>query len=60
MIRNPEKFTALLAEVRQFVRTECMPLEQEVDRTDVIPEGVVERMRRLGLFGHSIPEAYGG
>ena len=60
MIRNPQQFSALLTEVRQFVRTECMPLEQEVDRTDEIPEALVQRMRDLGLFGHSIPEAYGG
>lgn len=60
MIRNPAQFATLLAEVRQFVRMECMPLEQEVDRTDVISESLVQRMRELGLFGHSIPEVYGG
>ncbi len=60
MIRNPEHFADLLAQVRQFVRTECLPLEEEVDRHDLIPEPVVQRMRALGLFGHSIPEAYGG
>jgi acyl-CoA dehydrogenase len=60
MIRNPETFAKLLADVRRFVREECIPLEAEVDRTDVIPEALVERMRRIGLFGHSIPEAYGG
>ena len=60
MIRNPESFKKLLAEVRHFVRTECMPLEEQVDRTDEIPEPLVERMRQLGLFGHSIPEIYGG
>ncbi|MBL0151419.1 MAG: acyl-CoA dehydrogenase family protein [Ideonella sp.] len=60
MIRNPPQFTALLAHVRQFVRAECMPLEQEVDRSDEIPEALVQRMREMGLFGHSIPEAYGG
>jgi acyl-CoA dehydrogenase len=60
MIRNPEKFAALLAEVRRFVRTECMPLEQEVDRDDHIPEALVQRMREMGLFGHSIPQPYGG
>jgi len=60
MIRNPEEFAKLLAEVRQFVREECIPLEAEVDRTDVIPEPLVDRMRALGLFGHSIPQAYGG
>ena len=60
MIRNPETFAKLLADVRRFVREECIPIEAEVDRTDAIPEPVVERMRTLGLFGHSIPEAYGG
>jgi acyl-CoA dehydrogenase len=60
MIRNPDTFSTLLAEVRQFVRTECLPLEEEVDRTDVIPEPLVQRMREVGLFGHSIPQAYGG
>lgn len=60
MIRNPETFAPFLASVRHFVRTECMPLEEQVDRTDEIPEAMVERMRSMGLFGHSIPEAYGG
>jgi len=60
MIRNSEYIQALLAEVRAFMRNECMPLEEEVDRTGAIPEALVERMRELGLFGHSIPEQYGG
>ena len=60
MIRDPQKLNALLAEVRRFVRTECMPLEAAIDKSDEIPAALVERMRVLGLFGHSIPEAYGG
>ncbi|HSW15987.1 MAG TPA: acyl-CoA dehydrogenase family protein [Ramlibacter sp.] len=60
MIRDPEKFASLLAEVRHFVRSECLPLEQEVDEKDHIPEALVQRMREVGLFGHSIPEEYGG
>ncbi len=60
MIRNAEHFSALLADVRRFVRTECAPVEQEVDQSDQIPELLVERMRQMGLFGHSIPEEYGG
>lgn len=60
MIRDPQKFSALLEEVRQFIWSECVPMEEEVDRTDVIPEATVDRMRTLGLFGHSIPQAYGG
>jgi acyl-CoA dehydrogenase len=60
MIRDPQSFATLLAEVRQFIRNECMPLEQQIDQTDEIPEPLVRRMRELGLFGHSIPKEYGG
>ena len=60
MIRDPQSFATLLAEVRQFIRNECMPLEQQIDQSDEIPEPLVERMRALGLFGHSIPREYGG
>ncbi len=60
MIRDPAALDALLAEVRRFVRDECIPLEAAIDRDDAIPEPLVERMRSLGLFGHSIPAAYGG
>ena len=48
------------AKCARFVQTECMPLEAQIDRDDEIPEALVQRMRELGLFGHSIPEAYGG
>jgi acyl-CoA dehydrogenase len=60
MIRNPQSFAKFLADVRHFVRTECMPVEELVDRTDEIPQDLVERIGAMGLFGHSIPEAYGG
>jgi acyl-CoA dehydrogenase len=60
MIRDPEKFASLLAEVRNFVHSECLPLEQQVDEQDHIPESLVQRMRDVGLFGHSIPQEYGG
>ena len=60
MIRAPETCKRLLAEVRHFVHTECIPLEASIDRDDKIPEALVQRMRELGMFGHSIPEAYGG
>ncbi|MFA7665953.1 MAG: acyl-CoA dehydrogenase family protein [Burkholderiaceae bacterium] len=60
MIRDPKKLNALLADVHHFIVDECIPLEEEIDRTGVIPEPLVERMRQLGLFGHSIPETFGG
>ncbi len=60
MIRDAKKLQAMLEEIRSFLRTECLPIEAQVDAADEIPEPVVQRMRELGLFGHSIPEEYGG
>jgi acyl-CoA dehydrogenase len=60
MIRQPHEFESMIAGLRSFLSETCFPLEQEIDRTDLIPEPVVERMRELGLFGHSIPAAFGG
>ena len=37
-----------------------MPAENEVAETDAVPPAIVDEMRRMGLFGLSIPEAYGG
>jgi acyl-CoA dehydrogenase len=51
----------LLAEtVARFVREELIPAEPEVEETDDIPEAIVAQLRRLGLFGMTIPETYGG
>jgi acyl-CoA dehydrogenase len=60
MIRDAKQLEAMLQEIRTFLRTECLPIEAQVDATDEIPEPMVQRMRKLGLFGHSIPEEYGG
>ena len=60
MIRDPDRLNRLLTQLYRFVQDECIPLEAEIDRTDVLPEALVARMRELGLFCHSIPEAYGG
>ena len=60
MIRDPAALNALLTRLYRFVVDECIPLEQQVDRDDALPEAMVQRMRELGLFGHSIPREYGG
>ena len=60
MIRDPETFDALIAQVRAFVRNECIPLEEEVDRQDQIPESLVARMRavlRRRPFDDAEPQA---
>ncbi|MBP6899178.1 MAG: acyl-CoA dehydrogenase family protein [Burkholderiaceae bacterium] len=60
MIRDPELMQALEDSVARFVREQLVPAEALVSETDQIPESIVQGMRELGLFGLTIPEAWGG
>lgn len=60
MIRNKDAFARLIDGVRAFIVEKCIPLEERVDQEDEIPRDMVAQMRTHGLFGHSIPEEYGG
>src|SRR3989442_7346121 len=46
--------------VREFVDEQVIPIAEEYDHEDKFPEGVVEQMKELGLFGVTIPEEFGG
>jgi alkylation response protein AidB-like acyl-CoA dehydrogenase len=46
--------------VRRFVANEVIPVAGELERADAYPDRIVEQMRAMGLFGITIPEAYGG
>jgi len=50
----------LIDTVRRFVAERLRPLEAKVAEDDAMPGELVEEMKGLGLFGLSIPEAYGG
>lgn len=60
MIRDEETLNILLDSIARFVREVLVPNEALVAETDMIPTAIVSQMRELGLFGLSIPEAYGG
>jgi acyl-CoA dehydrogenase len=60
MIRNQETLNSLLHTVSRFVRERLRPAESILAENDEIPPDIVEEMKALGLFGLSIPEAYGG
>ena len=60
MIRSDTDLDNLICKIRHFVRDCWHPLEEQVDRTASIPQEVVERLRKEGYFGWSIPAAYGG
>jgi acyl-CoA dehydrogenase len=60
MALDPDVFDHLLSTIRRFVAERLVPLEEQVDAEDRVPDAIVEEMKELGLFGLSIPEAYGG
>lgn len=60
MALDAETRDQLIDTVRRFVTERLRPLEAKVAEDDAMPQDVVEEMKGLGLFGLSIPEAYGG
>jgi len=60
MALDRETLEQLLDTIRRFVRDELVPREADIARDDRIPGTIVQSMRELGLFGLTVPEAYGG
>jgi acyl-CoA dehydrogenase len=60
VIRDAARLERLLADIRRFVRERAIPNEDRVEKEDRIPDELVADMRRLGTYGWSIPEPYGG
>ena len=46
--------------VRQWVNNELMPVIEDHAQRAEFPERLLPGMAQLGLFGPTIPEAYGG
>ena len=60
MSLDKDTLNQLLQSVRRYVRQRLIPIEQQVDQEERVPDEIVEEMKGLGLFGLSIPEKYGG
>ena len=60
MIRDAETLNLLLDSLSRFVRERLIPNEAAVVESDEIPADITAEMKALGLFGLTIPEAYGG
>ncbi len=58
--RTSNRFAELSAAVQDFVKNDLEPIGLRVEAQAHIPEEIVAKMRRLGLFGLAIPEKYGG
>ncbi|MFB4298693.1 acyl-CoA dehydrogenase family protein [Actinomadura sp. NTSP31] len=50
----------MLEAVRDFIRKDVIPREAEIDEKDEVPAELRETAKRMGLFGFTIPEEYGG
>jgi butyryl-CoA dehydrogenase len=50
----------VVAAVREWVEREVYPVASDYEHADEFPEPLVEDMKRMGLFGVTIPEEYGG
>lgn len=57
---DPELTRELVDTVRRVVEERLIPAEAEVAASDRIPEEIRSLLRELGLFGISVPTAYGG
>ncbi len=55
-----EDFEQVRSAVHDFVRRRVVPLEEQIDREDAIPDQIREACKAMGLFGFAIPEGFGG
>ncbi|SFG96442.1 acyl-CoA dehydrogenase family protein [Streptomyces mirabilis] len=50
----------VVAAVREFVDQDVKPVVRELEHANTYPEALIERMKKLGIFGLAVPEEYGG
>ena len=57
---DPSDFADVLTSVREFVREQVVPREDEIEETDEVPAELREACKAMGLYGFAIPEEHGG
>ena len=57
---SEEARSQIIELVREFVRKDVEPVASRYDHDDIYPAELIDRMRKMGLFGITIPEEYGG
>ncbi len=58
ILSDDERF--IVRTVRDFVDKDVRPVVQELEHANTYPEALIERMKRLGIYGLAVPEEYGG
>jgi alkylation response protein AidB-like acyl-CoA dehydrogenase len=46
--------------VRDFAKSEIMPIAHRMDQEGMVPDDLIGKMREIGFFGLAFPEEYGG
>ncbi len=57
---DAEVFDQFTEQLRRYVRERLVPAEKDILETDLIPDGILNEMRDMGLFGLTMPEEFGG
>jgi acyl-CoA dehydrogenase len=57
---SAEDFGYVLEQVREFVRRDVVPRENEIMAQDRVPDDLRAAAAAMGLFGYAIPEQWGG
>ena len=57
---SAEDFAFIRQQVHDFIRTDVVPRENEIMRTDAIPDDLRAAAAGMGLFGYAIPSEWGG
>jgi len=57
---DAEDFRQIRDAVRELVREQVVPLEEEIEESDRIPDQLRARAAEMGLFGYALPEEHGG
>src|SRR6266496_6715808 len=51
---------AVVDEVRLFVEREVIPVAHDLEKNDIYPFDLIDKLKVLGVFSATIPEAYSG
>src|SRR3954447_18098845 len=57
---DAEDFRQIRDAVRELVRETVLPLEEQIEDEDRIPDQLRAQAAEMGLFGYALPEEYGG
>lgn len=60
MSEYDEQESMILDALERFLETEARPFVHELEKNDIYPEDMVEKMKAMGLFGCIIDPEYGG